>query len=278
MDKITNPDKVSVNPLSDPQRHPKGANLMQALNDGVTNKRLTILRGVAQTGSISESARQSKVSYKSAWQAIETLSRLAGAVLVEKTVGGTGGGGARLTKAGEKLLQSADQWQQWQRRWFADQHVPPFGLRMQTSMRNQWPVSVIACQPMEGCVRVALCMGDEQRLWAQITPESQRRLAIEPGAEVLAMCKANAVSAQRLKTDMVREERMGESVNRFEGRLIERDSQAIVKTGDAVTATLAPDLTLVGYWRDTTLNPSEVGPVIITIEESAVVIAITREN
>lgn len=53
-------------------------NVSQALSDGVTDKRLAILRGVANTGSISEAARQAGVSYKSAWQAIETLSNLAG--------------------------------------------------------------------------------------------------------------------------------------------------------------------------------------------------------
>lgn len=66
-------------------------NVSQALTDGVTDKRLAILRGVASTGSISEAARQVGVSYKSAWQAIETLSNLAGTALVEKVVGGAGG-------------------------------------------------------------------------------------------------------------------------------------------------------------------------------------------
>ncbi len=277
MDKTTNTDQVSANPLSDPLRHSKGADLVQALSDSVTNRRLAILRGIAQTGSISASARQAKVSYKSAWQSIETLSGLAGAVLVEKIVGGMGGGGARLTKAGEELLRSAEQWQQWQRRWFADQQDPRFVLRMQTSMRNQWPVRVISCQPLEGRVRVALRLDSERVLWAQITPESQKQLAVEPGAQVLAMCKANAVSAQRLKTMGKDREAVAEPVNRFEGRLIECDSQAIVKTGDAVTAVLAPDLTMVGYWRDTVLSPGEVGPVAVEIEESAVVIAIARE-
>lgn len=67
-------------------------NVSQALTDGVTDKRLAILRGVDRTGSISEAARHVGVSYKSAWQAIETLSNLAGTALVEKVVGGAGGG------------------------------------------------------------------------------------------------------------------------------------------------------------------------------------------
>ena len=59
----------------------------------IVDKRINILRRIHETGSISEAARLAKVSYKAAWQAIETLSNLAGAPLVEKVVGGSRGGG-----------------------------------------------------------------------------------------------------------------------------------------------------------------------------------------
>jgi len=249
-----------------------GANVAQALTDSVTDKRLSILRGVAETGSISEAARQAKVSYKSAWQAIETLTQLAGAVLVEKMVGGMGGGGARLTTAGEGLLQSAQQWQQLQRHWFTNQQMPPMGMAMQTSMRNQWPVTVKACSLTEGRVRVALYFADEQILWAQITPESQQQLAIEPGAHVIAMCKANAVGVRRIKTVVASGEPLSTAANQFEGRLSGLDAKASVSTGDALTVTLASGISLIGYWRD--VYSVVDGPVAIEIDESAVVIAI----
>lgn len=52
--------------------------LSQALGHEVSDKRIDILRQVAQVGSISEAARIAGVSYKAAWQAIETLGNLAG--------------------------------------------------------------------------------------------------------------------------------------------------------------------------------------------------------
>jgi len=288
MNKTAIAEYASTNPLAGSLTRSVHANLAQALNDGVTDKRLAILRGIAQTGSISESARQANVSYKSAWQAIETLSRLANAVLVEKIVGGMGGGGARLTKAGEGLLQAAERWQQLQRHWFAHQQIPPMGLQMRTSMRNQWPVRVQSCVPSKGCVRVALSLDDEQLLWAQITPESQQQLGIEPGTEVLAMCKANAVGVKRRGVERLGVKRpstrkavsaTGE-VNRFDGHLNEMDPQAILNTGDPVTARVASGLILTGYWRDTVMYSSEDGgegeAVSIEIDESAVVIAIAR--
>ena len=73
-----------------------------------SDKRIDILRRIAEAGSISEAARSAGVSYKAAWQALETLGNLAGTALVDKAVGGNGGGGARLTAAGERVLQAAD--------------------------------------------------------------------------------------------------------------------------------------------------------------------------
>ncbi|HEY7804278.1 MAG TPA: LysR family transcriptional regulator, partial [Orrella sp.] len=74
----------------------------------MTDKRIEVLRAVGQFGSISQAARATGVSYKAAWQAIETLGNLAGVPLIDKAVGGSGGGGARLTSHGLALLQAAD--------------------------------------------------------------------------------------------------------------------------------------------------------------------------
>jgi molybdate transport repressor ModE-like protein len=72
----------------------------RAMGYAQADKRLEILHLVALHGSISQAARVAGVSYKAAWQAIHTLTNLAGEPLVDSSVGGAGGGGARLTTAG----------------------------------------------------------------------------------------------------------------------------------------------------------------------------------
>lgn len=81
--------------------------LANAFAHGTTDKRIEVLRQIGQTGSISQAAREAGISYKAAWQAIDTLTNLTGVSLVEKVVGGVGGGGAKLTDEGERLLQIA---------------------------------------------------------------------------------------------------------------------------------------------------------------------------
>lgn len=89
--------------------HVAGPDCLSALGHEAADKRIDILRRIGDVGSISEAARGAGVSYKAAWQAIDTLSNLAGGALVDSSVGGAGGGGARLTDAGRRLLAAADE-------------------------------------------------------------------------------------------------------------------------------------------------------------------------
>ena len=63
-----------------------------------------LLEGIRDTGSISAAGRRMRMSYKRAWQLIDELNRLFDTPLVSASKGGSGGGGAALTKAGEDVL------------------------------------------------------------------------------------------------------------------------------------------------------------------------------
>ena len=63
-----------------------------------------LLQSVASTGSISAAARSMGMDYKRAWLLVESLNRAFVSPVVERTIGGVGGGGARLTPFGEDLL------------------------------------------------------------------------------------------------------------------------------------------------------------------------------
>ncbi len=63
-----------------------------------------LLEGIAATGSIAAAGRRMGMSYKRAWMLVEELNRMFAAPLVESSRGGTRGGGARLTPAGETAL------------------------------------------------------------------------------------------------------------------------------------------------------------------------------
>ena len=188
----------------------------QVLGNTTTDKRIEILRAIHKTGSISEAARANGVSYKAAWQAVDTLSNLAGVPLIAKTVGGSGGGGAQLTKAGVQVMDAAEILSAARMDAlarirmtldedaalgaFAKDAVSRPGLRtlagigLRTSMRNQLPCEVIDIQIRQTDVRVSLVLADGQILVSRITRESLELLDLVRGTSALALFKATAVT------------------------------------------------------------------------------------
>jgi molybdate transport system regulatory protein len=63
-----------------------------------------LLERIDRTGSIAAAGREMKMSYKRAWQLVESLNSMFCEPLVQSSRGGAAGGGAVLTAAGRKVL------------------------------------------------------------------------------------------------------------------------------------------------------------------------------
>jgi molybdate transport system regulatory protein len=63
-----------------------------------------LLESVRDTGSISAAARAMGMDYKRAWTLIDSLNRAFSTPVVERAIGGAGGGGAILTAFGADVL------------------------------------------------------------------------------------------------------------------------------------------------------------------------------
>jgi molybdate transport system regulatory protein len=66
--------------------------------------RVMLLEKLGESGSIAAAAKSMNLNYRSAWLWIEEMNRLASAPLVQKIIGGKGGGCARLTEEGYKAI------------------------------------------------------------------------------------------------------------------------------------------------------------------------------
>ena len=71
--------------------------------------RVALLRAVDQHGSITQAAKAFGMSYKAAWDAIDRMNELSRTPLIERAVGGKGGGSTRLTEHGRKLIERYEQ-------------------------------------------------------------------------------------------------------------------------------------------------------------------------
>ncbi len=79
--------------------------------------RLELLRQIEVTGSISRAASAMRMSYKSAWDAVDAMNNAMGMPLVESASGGTRGGGSRLTDAGRRLILEFQLLEERHRQW-----------------------------------------------------------------------------------------------------------------------------------------------------------------
>ena len=250
-----------------------------ALGHALSDKRIDILRAIGRTGSISQAARDAAVSYKAAWQAIDTLSNLAGVALVERVVGGAGGGGARLTGQGVELLALADELELARQQVHARRAgaggssgtTPAFaglaGLALRTSMRNQLPARVLSLEGTGHIVRVMLALGDG-RIAARITQESVQLLGLAPEMAVIVLCKATAVRVHRAAAPEAAQPATGaNALHGVVARVARGDG------GDEVNVTLAPGLQLVGFAEGASgLRTRQ--RVTAAVDESAVVVAL----
>lgn len=66
--------------------------------------RTLLLERIQAYGSISAAARSMEMSYRHAWKLVDAMNKQSKQPVVEKTTGGKGGGGAKVTKAGEQAI------------------------------------------------------------------------------------------------------------------------------------------------------------------------------
>ncbi len=165
--------------------------------------RIELLGAIARCGSITQAAKAVKMSYKAAWDAIDAMNNLAGVALVERLAGGKGGGGTRLTRRGEQLVENFHIIEREHQRYLgelgrqaggiADDLVLIRRMALKTTARNQFTGRVARVK--EGAVNdeIELALAGGQGIVAIVTRESTEGLGLVVGAEAFALIKASSI-------------------------------------------------------------------------------------
>jgi molybdate transport system regulatory protein len=67
--------------------------------------RVELLEAIDRLGSISAAAEEMDVPYRRAWQRVKEMERRLGVSLLQTSIGGQRGGGARLTPAAQRYVE-----------------------------------------------------------------------------------------------------------------------------------------------------------------------------
>jgi molybdate transport system regulatory protein len=158
-------------------------------------QRIALLQHIAEQGSITRAAKSAGLSYKAAWDAIDELNNLAQKPLVERSVGGRGGGGAKLSVEGERVLRLYQRLQALQAQVLeAAEETGDLDLlnrlTLRTSARNQLlgRIEIITAHGHND--RVRLRLAGDLFIDAQITHDSTVCLELAVGIDVVALIKA----------------------------------------------------------------------------------------
>lgn len=223
-------------------------------------ERIALLASIAECGSISQAAKNVKMSYKAAWDAIDGMNHLAGEPLVERVTGGKGGGGTRLTPRGVQLVKNFQIIAQEHQRFIAQLSQQAAGVTndyglirrmgMKTSARNQFLGTIQAirsgaeCGTVNDVVEMRITGG--QPLFATITHHSAVHLDLKIGMEVFALIKASSI--QLVANPVAEIPPCG--MNQLEGHIVRWSADSAGAVDTEVVLELAGGATLVAIVKE----------------------------
>ena len=237
--------------------------------------RVALLAKITECGSITQAAKAIKMSYKAAWDAIDSMNNLAGVALVERVAGGKGGGGTRLTARGAQLVANFALIESAHARFVgqlgaqADDVSLLRRISMKTSARNQFSGTVTGVKRGAVNDEITLDVRGGQPLVAIVSQESTDELGLAPGTEVFALIEASSI----ILVNDAKEARFS-ARNQIDGRI------SRIKTGAVnteVVLALAGGGTLVAIITNdsaSTMQLAEGGATTALFKASAVILAV----
>ncbi|MGA1932270.1 TOBE domain-containing protein [Arcobacter sp. YIC-464] len=166
-------------------------------------KRIDLLLAIKEHGSISKAAKAVPMSYKAAWDAIDSMNNLSHTPIVSKETGGKGGGGTALTSYGESIIKTYLLLKDEQERFMnklnelTDIDTGTFKtigrLAMQISARNQIIGRVDKIVSNEVNANIIIVPKSGHELFANITYDALQSLNIQKDDEVIAIFNSNNI-------------------------------------------------------------------------------------
>ncbi len=161
---------------------------------------LELLERIDETGSISAAASAMGMSYKAAWEAVESINNLSDQPLVERKTGGQKGGGTTLTTYGRRVAGAHRRLEQEREQVlkrlaevmgdFDEYYQMTRRFDLKTSARNQFLGTIKSIKQGPINAEIVMDIGGGGTLVSVITNESVQHLGLKVGGDAYAMVKA----------------------------------------------------------------------------------------
>jgi molybdate transport system regulatory protein len=164
-----------------------------------------LLRRISETSSLTEAAKLTGISYRNAWDRIQSFEKTLGTKIVETKVGGATGGGATLTPEGVSLLHDFRK----VRKYLFEALDEPENMghaSFKLSARNRLRVRITNVHKGDVTAAIKMKVTVPAELTSIISREAVDDLDLKEGDEVVAIVKSTEVliakeQAARKRTD-----------------------------------------------------------------------------
>lgn len=165
--------------------------------------RVELLKKIDEIGSIHSASKAMKMSYKAAWDTLKQMSELSSEPLLEKQIGGKGGGGTILTPYAKEMIATFEKFDKLHREFinrFKEAGDSPEKLQtilnrtfLTTSARNQFLCDVIDIKSNDISSEITLAFKKNTILTSTITTKSLKNMGISKSQNIYAIIKANDI-------------------------------------------------------------------------------------
>lgn len=167
--------------------------------------RIALLEKIDEYGSITKAAKAVGISYKTAWDTVNTINKLSEKPLFVRVTGGKSGGGTSLTDEGREVIRIYRIIQEEHEKFLTNledkmgdvnaNSLNKFINRVskQASARNMFAGIVVKIVRGEVKSEVTLALKGGERIVAMVTNESVDSLGLIEGSDAYAIVKAGSV-------------------------------------------------------------------------------------
>jgi molybdate transport system regulatory protein len=165
--------------------------------------RIELLNQIEKTGSIHAAAKEMKMSYKAAWERINSMNNLADELIITRTIGGKGGGGTILTPYAHKLIATYHRFNELHHQFlnrFAEAGDDPEILArilsrtfLTTSARNQLPSKISEINFHGLHTNLSLTISNSTLITVNITTKSIHNMGLAVGSNIYAIIKSSDI-------------------------------------------------------------------------------------
>jgi molybdate transport system regulatory protein len=165
--------------------------------------RVELLRKIDEIGSIHSASKAMKMSYKAAWDMLKQMNELADKPLLEKQIGGKGGGGTKLTPYAYELIGTFEKFSKLHRSFmdrFKKAGDSPEKLQsilnrtfLTTSARNQFLCKVVNIDKNDIASTITMSLNKKILFRSVITTKSLLNMGLDPGKDIYAIIKSNDI-------------------------------------------------------------------------------------